>query len=230
MLVMECDGTILNVNRAFTKNYGYTTDDIKGKYFNVLYTEKDKEEGKPEIELETVLKLGQSNDENYIVDKNGIPVWSTGETVLINAGEGQQYMIKDIINLQSKRQLQLFLNQTEELLERVFNSSKDVPMLILDGSMKLVKINEAFITLFNLSNTPPPGSRLADIDHPFWGGSMLRTELTNILITNQPLRNRKYLVKEKNGESKTILINTRVIEGNAEVGKRVFVIIDEVAR
>lgn len=228
MVVMECDGTIREVNRAFTKNYGYTTKDLEGKYFDLLFIEKDKKEGKPAIELETVLKLRQSNDENYLVDKNGIPVWSTGETILVDGGNGRQYMVKDIINLQSKRQLQLFLNQTDELLERVFSSSKEIPMLILDGSMKLVKMNEAFIKLFDLGNEPAPGSRLVEIDHPFWSSSMLRTELTNILITNQPLRNRKYLVHEKDGQIKTILINTRIIEGNAELGKRVFIIVDEV--
>jgi PAS domain S-box-containing protein len=228
MLVMERNGTILKVNRAFTKNYGYATEDLQGKYFDILFTEKDKEEGKPELELKTVLKLKQAHDENYIVGKNGTPVWSTGETILVEGDEGQQYLIKDIINLQSKRQLQLFLNQTEELLERVFSSSKDIPMLILDGSMKLVNMNEAFIKLFNLERALPQGSRLAEIDHPFWRGSMLRTELTNILITNQPLRNGKYVVEEKDGSSRAIIINTRVIEGNSDVGKRVFVIVDEV--
>jgi PAS domain S-box-containing protein len=229
MVVMECNGTIREVNRAFTKNYGYTTEDLGGKYFDLLFTEKDKKEGKPATELQTVLKLKQSNDENYIVDKNGIPIWSTGETILVDGDDGNQYMVKDIINLQSKRQLQLFLNQTEELLERVFSSSRDVPMLILDGSMKLVKINEAFIRLFNLRNEPPAGSRLAEIDHPFWSSSLLRTELMNVLITNQPLRNKKYLVQEKDGQNKTILINTRIIEGNTELGKKVFVIVDEVS-
>jgi len=60
-----------------------------------------------------------------------------------------------------------------------------------------------------------------------WSSGPLRTEMTNILVTNQPLRNKKYLAKEKNGNAKTILINTRIIEGNIEVGKRIFVIIDD---
>jgi PAS domain S-box-containing protein len=228
MVVMDCDGTILRVNKAFAKNYGYTTEDLRGKYFDILYNENDKQEGKPETELETALKVKQSQDENYVVNKNGIGIWSTGETVLVDGGEGKQYLIKDIINLQSKRQLQLFLSQTEELLERVFSSSTEIAMLILDGSMKLVKVNEAFMKLFDLTNQPAPGTRLAEIDHPFWNSSMLRTELANILIANQALKNRKYLVEDKNGASKTILINTRIIEGNAELGKRVFVIADEV--
>jgi PAS domain S-box-containing protein len=228
MLIMQCDGTILKVNNAFTKNYGFTNEDIEGKNFEILFIEKDKEESKPQLELKTTMKFKQSHDENFIVNKNGVPVWSTGETVLVNGEEGKQYMVKDIINLQSKRQLQLFLNQTEELLERVFESSKEIPMLILDGSMKVIKINEAFAKLFHLPALPSAGSRLADINHPFWSSTKLRTEMTNILVTNQPLRNKKYLLQEKDGKGKTILINTRIIEGNIDVGKRIFVIIDDI--
>jgi len=227
MLIMQCDGTMLKVNNAFTKNYGYANEDIEGKNFEILFIEKDKEERKPQLELKTTMKFKQSHDENFIVNKNGIPVWSTGETVLVGGEEGKQFMVKDIINLQSKRQLQLFLNQTEELLERVFESSKEVPMMILDGSMKVIKINEALAKLFHLQNLPSAGSRLADIDHPFWRSNSLRTEMTNILVTNQPLRNKKYLVQQKNGTNKTILINTRIVEGNIDVGKRIFVIIDD---
>jgi PAS domain S-box-containing protein len=149
ILIMQCDGTVLRVNNAFTKNYGYANEDIQGKNFDILFIEKDKAERKPQLELKTTMKFTQSHDENFIVNKNGVPVWSTGETVLVNGGEGKQYMVKDIINLQSKRQLQLFLNQTEELLERVFESSREIPMMILDGSMKIMKINEAFAKLFS---------------------------------------------------------------------------------
>jgi len=227
MLIMQCDGTILKVNHAFTKNYGYANEDIEGKNFEMLFIEKDKEEGKPELELKTTIKFKQSHDENNIVNKYGNPVWSTGETVLVSGEEGKQYMLKDIINLQSKRQLQLFLNQTEELLERVFESSKEIPMMILDGSMKVIKINEAFAKLFHLKSMPSAGSRLADIDNAFWSSNALRAEMTNILVTNQPLRNKKYMVEEKSGNSKTILVNTRIIEGNIDVGKRIFVIIDD---
>jgi PAS domain S-box len=47
---MDCKGTILKVNKAFTKNYGYTTQDLEGRYFNILYNENDKKESKSEIE------------------------------------------------------------------------------------------------------------------------------------------------------------------------------------
>jgi PAS domain S-box-containing protein len=228
IIIMECDGTILKVNNAFTKNFGYTNEDVAGKYFGLFFTTKDKEKGMPELELQTVLKLRQSHDENYVVDKNGVGIWSTGETVLVDGSEEKKYVVKDIINLQSKRQLQLFLNQTEELLERVFESSKETAMMIVDGSMKVLKANEAFKKLFDLPDLPAPGSRLGQIEHPFWKNTMIRSELTNILITNQPLRDRKYLAQKNEEEAKAILINTRVIEGNSEKGKRVFIIIDDV--
>jgi PAS domain S-box-containing protein len=99
MVVMDCYGMILKVNTAFTKNYGYTNEHLVGKYFDVLFIEKDKEEGRPERELKTVMKLKKAYDENYVVDKDGLPVWSTGETVLVDGGDGTQYLVKDMINL-----------------------------------------------------------------------------------------------------------------------------------
>jgi PAS domain S-box-containing protein len=228
MVVMDCYGMILKVNTAFTKNYGYTNEHLVGKYFDVLFIEKDKEEGRPERELKTVMKLKKAYDENYVVDKDGLPVWSTGETVLVDGGDGTQYLVKDMINLQSKRQLQLFLNQTEELLERVFESSKETAMMILDGSMKVIKVNEAFTEFFKLPDLPAPGSRLSEIDHPFWQSSAMKSELANILINNQPLKNKEYLIEGDENDTRAIVINTRIIEGNADTGKRVFIIVDEV--
>jgi PAS domain-containing protein len=122
---------------------------------------------KPELELETVIATGQSHDENYVINDKNLAIWALGESLLVADVEEQQYIVKDIINLQAKKQLQLFHIETEELLEHIFESSDDVPMMVLDGSLKLIKANTAFVSLFELQETPLTGSRLADIPHPF---------------------------------------------------------------
>ena len=116
LLKMNCDGTILGVKKAFTKNYGYTNEDIFGKNFSILFNERDREVHKPELELQTVMAFLQAHDEHYVVDKKGKAIWSIGEAVLVNSEDGKQFIIKDIVNLQFKRQLQLFLTETEEVL------------------------------------------------------------------------------------------------------------------
>ena len=62
ILIMDSGGVVLDVNRAFTQNFGYDKEEIKGKNFTVLFVEKDKEEHKPEHELNRVLSTGQSHE------------------------------------------------------------------------------------------------------------------------------------------------------------------------
>ena len=228
MLVMEMDGTVLAVNKAFTKHYGYHNEEIKGKNFRILFNQRDIEAGKPELELESVRVMSQAHDENYVIDKNGNAIWSTGESILVQ-GEGKDFIVKDIVNLQSKRQLQLFLTETEELLERIFQYSQDVPMLILDGSMKIIGANDPFNRLFHLPERLEKGSRLAEINHPFWRTSDVKPDLATLLVTNQAIRNKRYMIQNGDDEHKVILLNSKIIDGRLDKGRKVFIIIEELA-
>ncbi|MEJ7683113.1 MAG: PAS domain S-box protein [Segetibacter sp.] len=118
-----------------------------GRNFSILFNESDREKNRPQVELQTVKAKGQAQDENYIIDKEGHEIWVLGESLLINDQKGDKFIVKDIINLQAKKQLQLFLTETEELLERIFDSTKDLPMIIINGSMKIIKANIAFLHL-----------------------------------------------------------------------------------
>jgi PAS domain S-box-containing protein len=227
MLIMDSGGIVLDVNHAFTNNFGYEKKDIKGYSFELLFTQKDKEKRRPEIELSTVLSRGQSHDENYVVDKDGHAIWCTGESLLVNPKEDKSYIVKDIVNLQSKKQLQLFLKSTEELLERIFETSKDIPMLILDGSMKIERANMAFLQLFELEEAPLRGSRFADLNHQFWSSDEIKNELRKILVTNQPLKDREFQMITKAGVQKKIIIDSRIIEKQTGVGRQIFVILEE---
>src|SRR3954471_3861847 len=176
ILIMDSDGIILNVNDSFTNNFGYSNEEINGLNFSVLFTEKDKEKNLPLQELQTVLAKGNANDENYIVHKDGVSMWSTGESLLVMGLNDEKYIVKDIINLQSKKQFQLFLHETEELLERVFESSKEISIMILDGSMKILKVNDAFMKLFEITEIPAFTSRLSDLNHSFWSDPVMKQD------------------------------------------------------
>ena len=228
ILIMDGKGTVLDVNRAFTQNFGYTKEDIKGKNLEVLFIQKDNEELKPQLELERVLSQGQSNDENYLVDKDGHAIWCTGESLLAIGKQGESYIIKDIINLQAKKQLQLFLQGTEELMERIFESSKDIPIMIIDGSMKIQKVNPAFLQLFEIENAPVTGSRLSDLNHPFWDIDKIKTEVRKTLVDNRPILNKEFLLITKSGEKKQIRLNSKIIDRQTKAGKQIFIILEDV--
>ena len=228
ILIMDCKGVIFDVNQAFTTNFGYSKNDLKGQNFNILFNEFDRKKKLPELELETVTASGQAQDENYVVDKEGLEVWALGESLLVSNEEGEKYIVKDIINLQAKKQLQLFLNETEELLERIFESTKDLSIMILDSRMKIIKANRAFLKLFEISDAPLEGSRLSDLNHPFWSNEEIKNEIRNIIINNQPLRHREFLLETRRGIKKKVKFDSQIIESKTDMGRKIFIMIEDV--
>jgi len=228
ILILDRNGTVLDVNQSFTNNFGYAPEEIKGQNFKLLYTPKDKAENLPEIELATVLKTGQMHDENYVVDKAGNPVWCTGESILVDGENGQKFIVKDIINLQSKKQIQLFLKEEEELLEKIFESSRDIPMLILDGSMKIRRMNDPFLAVFEIESAPASGSRISEIDHPFWKSEETKAEISKIIVSQEAFRQKKVSFTNKSGQTTWLKINSKLIDKHSSTGKKVFLILEDI--
>ena len=229
IMIMSDNGTILEVNRAFTNNFGYTTDDIKGKNFSLLFNDNDNSKNKSQVEIETTLKKGQANDDVFIVNKSGIEIWCSGETMLVNNASDKQYIVKDIINLQAKKQVNLFLNDTEELLERIFDASKDIPMMILDGSMKIQKVNNAFMDFFDIDNAPERNSSMSTLNHGFWNSTEIRSELSRSIVTNNQIKRKKFLYTNSKGEQKQILLDSKIIHGQPGTARKIFVIVENVS-
>lgn len=229
ILIMDCKGVIFDVNQAFTNNFGYSTNDIKGQNFNILFNENDRKNKLPQLELETVTATGQAQDENYIVDKEGLEVWALGESLLVSNEEGEKYIVKDIVNLQSKKQWQLLLYQTEEILERVFESAKDLSVIILDSEMKIIKANKAFLDLFEISATPIAESRLSDLHHPFWNNPEIKKEIRSIIINNQPLRHQIFLLETRRGTKKKVKFDSQIIESKTGMGRKIFIMLEELS-
>jgi PAS domain S-box-containing protein len=228
ILIMNSAGTILDVNHAFTNNFSYTPEEIKGKNLSELFNEQDNEKGKPQMELHTVLSKGQAHDENYIIDKKGHQIWCTGESLLVIDEQGEKYIVKDIINLQAKKQLRLFLTETEKLLERIFESSNDIPIMILDGGLKIQRVNNAFRELFEIKAPPVTGSRLSELNHPFWNSADIRSALSKIVIANEPIKQREFLLTAISGEKKTLRLESKIIDSYTDMGRKIFIIMEDV--
>lgn len=227
IIIMDCDGTILEVNKAFTNNFGYSTKDLEGKNFRELFTSTDRNKNTPELELEKTLQTGQSHDETFIVNKQGHEVWCSGEILLAEIPSGERYLIKDVINLQAKKQVNLFLKSTEELLNRIFTASKDIPMMILDGGMKILDANKAFLEFFEIE-APGVYNSLSSLNHPFWNTAEVRSEISKVIVTNMPMKEKQFLYQTKSGEQKTIVLESKIIYRQPEAGRKIFIIVEDV--
>lgn len=65
-------------NAAATKIFQFTTDEILGKPFEIIFTQEDRESGIPKLEIDGALKKGRSNDVRWHLCKNGKTFYADG--------------------------------------------------------------------------------------------------------------------------------------------------------
>jgi len=227
ILLMKCDGEILDVNEAFHLRFGYLPRDLIGKKFSVLFTEKDREINKPERELQNVNAQGSANDENFIVHKDGSKLWVTGESVLIENAEGEACIIKVVHNIHAQKQLERFLLESHEFIESIFDSITDSGLLLLDSSIKVIKVNRAFIEMFHLAKEPEKNCRLSDLDNEFWLRPDVRQAVVNFLVSNTG-ESKNFDLGAGEGETVKINLQAKLIEGVAGNERKLLVIIKRI--
>jgi len=221
---MDEHGNILQINHAFNIRFGYTNEDLSGKNFSILFTEQDNAREKPKMELQRAISEGSANDENYLVHKDGSKLWVTGESILIDDNK-EIKIIKVVHNIHAQKQLERFLLQSHEFLDTVFDSVTESALLILDSLIRVVKVNRAFLELFELKQPPAEGCRLADLDHPFWKRADVKQEAINCLVVQNTRQEKIFSLETKTGVTKEISLRAKVMEGVADAERKLLIMI-----
>ncbi len=228
IIIMNLKGIIQDVNSAFTQNFGFESEDLKDQPFDLLFTLADRKTEKPSRELREVIKSGQADDEIYILNKWGDELWCSGESILISETDGESFIVKSIVNLHSKKQMQLLLLNTEDILAKIFQHTSQIAMIVLSANLKVVKTNQTFIQLFKLHTPPSEGSKVYDIGHPFWQESDIKVALFNALIEDQPFRRKPFTLPFSTGNQE-VFIDSKIIEPSSGASKLIYLLIYEAA-
>lgn len=130
------------------------------------------------------------------------------------------------MNLQSKEHLNLFLHSIEDLLDRMFHAVTDIPMMIVNGNMKIEDVNSAFLSFFEIGSKPEAGANFIDLQSNFWNEAEVKKILREVITTNIPVRQKKYIFENNSGVKKTILIDTKIILMHPDSGRKIYVIVD----
>jgi PAS domain S-box-containing protein len=230
ILVMTLEGVVLQVNEAFCDAFGYSTEEITGKKFNILFTEKDLSAGKPEAELQKVKATGSAEDNNFMVNKDGTLTWVSGESIYVKTAENENdYIIKLFQNIQTQKQLEKFLVESSEFFETLVESLKDMAVVILDSMMRVLKVNTTFIKMFELEAAPEEGNRLTDIDHAFWANDEIKKEIRNIIVTNKSVKEKKFRLNTKSGNEKSITLSAKIMYVEPTLERKIFVMMKELS-
>lgn len=228
VLIMDKYGTILHINNAFKIRFGYEEDDLKGKNFSVLFIEKDREMKKPEKELQLVLTEKSANDENYLLNKDGNKIWVAGESVMVENDKNESYILKVVHNIHAQKQLERFLLQSHEFIDTIFESVPETGLLLLDTSIRIINANRAFLEIFGLKQPIKQGSRLIEINHPFWQRQDVRQEVVNYLVINNFVESKIFETETAEGELKKINVQGKILDGTQKEERKLVIMINEV--
>lgn len=130
MVVADVNGCLLHCNEAFTQQFGYTVEDIKGQHQQMLFTEEDRQKQMAELEVEQATTQGRAHHSNYLVHKNGQPVWVEGELTLARDGDGCIYLLKLIQKQQDQKAAEASIQELQAFSEQVRSGEQRMRNLI----------------------------------------------------------------------------------------------------
>jgi PAS domain S-box-containing protein len=129
---MDADGYIQTWNKGAQKNKGYTAAEIIGKHFSTFYPQKDKDNRKPERELEYARKHGRVEDEGWRLRKDGSKFWANVVITSLYDNEGTLVGFAKVTrDLTQRKEQEDELRRTNVLLKKqqldlqLLNASKD---------------------------------------------------------------------------------------------------------
>ena len=154
VLLIDPGGIILEANRAFLLSFGYDKEDVLGQHFSLLFSEEDRQKDMPGREIRMVLEEGQSFDNNYLVNKNKVLTWVSGESVLLTDEEGAKYILKVIQNIHTQKESELSITLLNRFNENIL-SAIEYAVLVLNKNFHVLKANRAAGALFNFPGQFP---------------------------------------------------------------------------
>jgi two-component system, chemotaxis family, CheB/CheR fusion protein len=88
IFTMTPDGTIDSWNSGAQRLFGFTSEEIIGREFDVLFTPADRAAGIPRRELDKARRDGRASDERLHARQDGTLFFATGVTTRLGEGEG----------------------------------------------------------------------------------------------------------------------------------------------
>lgn len=123
-------------NSGATKIFQYETDEVIGKPFEIIFTEKDIKAGIPKIEIDTALKEGRSVDVRWHLCKDGNKFYADGLVFPLKSKEdeviGYVKILRDITDRKkSEDSIKKYTKELEEL-----NTHKESVLAILSHDLR----------------------------------------------------------------------------------------------
>src|ERR1700761_7406680 len=89
LILTELDGRIVSWNSGATDLLGYADTDIIGQNFQIIFTEEDRANDVPKIEIAKAVANGHAYDDRWHLRKDGSQIYVNGGLCILKANSGR---------------------------------------------------------------------------------------------------------------------------------------------
>ena len=144
IFMLDGDGRVTTWNSGAERLKGYQRDEIIGKDFSIFYTVEAQQAGHPKHLLETALRVGRCEEENWRVRKDGAQFWAS---VIITAIRNESGAVigfakvtRDLTESRlaeekreaERREAERVLRESEQMFRLLVDEVRDYAIFFLD--------------------------------------------------------------------------------------------------
>jgi PAS domain S-box-containing protein len=134
IIMLDREGNILSWNEGAERLKGYRADEIIGKNYDIFLNPEERKTGKTAAQLQEAATAGQSEDEGWLVRKDGWAFWANTVITALHDEQGRVYGFAKITRDITERK------EREESIRMV---NEHLEGRIQERTAELVQLNEA---------------------------------------------------------------------------------------
>ena len=136
ILTLDNEFVINSWSSGAEKIFGYETEEIIGEHFDIIFTDEDKKNGIPKVEIETALEEGRAVDNRWHICKDGSKFYAYGLVFPLIGIDGEQLgYVKILRDLTERRKSEDAIKKYVKELEEL-NNHKDSILAIVSHDLR----------------------------------------------------------------------------------------------